>query len=121
MIRVTADSNIWVSALIFGGKPMRLLDLAIDGEIELAFSDAILEEILRILQEKFRRTPEQLKQAEGYIAALAHRVTPTESIDAVFDDPDDDRILECAVAAGSEVIVSGDRHLLTLGTYRKIG
>jgi putative PIN family toxin of toxin-antitoxin system len=120
VIRVTADSNIYISALIFGGKPLTLLEMALDGEIELAISDAILDETLRVMREKFKRNAEQLKQAEGYIAAITRRVSPTETIDAVPSDPDDNRILECAVAAGSEVIVSGDADLLRLGGYGSI-
>jgi uncharacterized protein len=51
--RVTADSNIWVSALIWGGNPLRLLEQALQGEIELAVSPAILNETLRVFREKF--------------------------------------------------------------------
>ena len=97
-----------------------MLEMTLDGEIELAISDAILEETLRVMREKFKRDAEQLKQAEGYIAAITRRVSPTETIDAVPSDPDDNRILECAVAAGSEVIVSGDADLLRLGGYGSI-
>ena len=44
MQRVTADSNIYVSSLRFGGKPLQLLELALDGQVELTISDAILHE-----------------------------------------------------------------------------
>ena len=54
------------------------------------------------------------------ILTFAKLVTPGESLDAVPADPTDNRILECAVAAGSEVIVSGDKHLLGLGSFRGI-
>jgi predicted nucleic acid-binding protein len=47
-------------------------------------------------------------------------VSPAEIIEAVPADPDDNRVLECAVAAGSEVIVTGDKHLLALGSFRGI-
>lgn len=120
MNRVTADSNIWISALIFGGKPMQLIDLAIDGEIELAISRPLLDEILRIMRDKLKRTPEQLQKAEGFITALSTRVEPSVSIKAVPTDADDDRVLECAVAAGSDTIVSGDADLLRMGSFRGI-
>ena len=51
MERVTADSNVLISALRFGGKSLDLLALAVDGEIELAISDAILHETLRVLRQ----------------------------------------------------------------------
>jgi len=51
---------------------------------------------------------------------LAEMVRPVESLKVILGDPDDDRVLECAVAAGAEIIVSGDRHLLGLGIFRDI-
>ena len=60
MKRVVADTNILVSALQFGGKPKQLLDLATDGQVDLAIFDAIIAETLRILRDKFRRSPEWL-------------------------------------------------------------
>lgn len=118
MKRVVADTNILVSALQFGGKPQQLLDLAVDGQIELAVSEAILAEAFRVLRDKFERTPEWLAEADRQIRVVARVVEPTESITAIQADPTDDRILECAVAAESEVIVSGDTHLLDLETFR---
>ena len=52
------------------------------------------------------------------LEALTTRVQPAETVTAVAADPTDDRILECAVAEGAECIVSGDRHLLSLGEFR---
>lgn len=120
MRRVTADTNVIVSAIQFGGKPQTLIDLAQDGQIELALSDAILFETLRILRDKFKRTPEYLGEVEAQLRAVTVHVTPTEKLDVVPSDPTDNAIVECAVAAGSDSIVSGDRHLLTLGTFRGI-
>ena len=118
MTRVTADSNIYVSALIFGGKPLALLDLAQDGHIELAISDDILAETLRVVRDKFHRTPEELQADETLVCTVTTRVQPIERLDSVPSDPDDNRVLECAIAAGSEVIVSGDQDLLGLGSFR---
>jgi putative PIN family toxin of toxin-antitoxin system len=50
-VRVTADTNIWISAFIFTGKPRRLIDMASEGKVELAVSDAIIAETSRILKE----------------------------------------------------------------------
>lgn len=120
MRRVTADSNILVSALQYGGKPLTLLEMAQDGRIDLAISDDILTETLRVLRDKFNRSKEWLADAENHLRAITWRVAPTEQLDAVTADPADNRILECAVASSSDVIVSGDSHLLQLGTFRGI-
>jgi uncharacterized protein len=118
VIRVTADSNIYISALQFGGNPQRLLELAIKGEVELAISPAILEELVTVFSGKFKLSGDDIARSMRYVAACTKQVSPTETIDAVRGDPDDNRILECAVAAGSEIIVTGDSHLLQLGSFR---
>lgn len=120
MKRVVADTNVLVSALQFGGKPKQLLDLAADGQIDPAVSDAIIAEILRVLADKFDRTAAWLAEADRQLRVIARLVHPTERIRAIDADPADDRILECAIAAEAEVIVSGDSHLLALGLFRGI-
>lgn len=120
MTRVTLDSNIYLSALVFGGKPMRLIELAVEGEIEVAISDPIIEEVRGNLLKKFGWSDARAAEAIDTIAAFATHVIPTGVINAVPGDPDDNRILECAIAAGSEVIVSGDSDLLRLGSYSGI-
>lgn len=119
-MRVVADTNVYVSAIVFGGKPQAILDLAEDGEIELLISDDILAETTRILRDKFYRTPEQLALDVIALEAVTTRAQPLEKIDAVPGDPTDNKILECAVASGSDVIVSGDAHLLDLKEFRGI-
>ena len=111
MDRATADSNIWVSGLNWYGKPHELLNLARDGKIELAISDAILDEFSRILHDKLEWSDDRLNSMRAEVATFTKRVSSTETLDVVKADPDDNRILECAVAAGSDVIVTGDAHL----------
>jgi putative PIN family toxin of toxin-antitoxin system len=118
--RVVADTNVLVSALQFGGKPKQLLDLAIEGQVDLAVSEVIIAETLRVLRDKFERTPEWLAEADRQMHVIIRLVHPTEVIQAIEADPTDDRILECAIAADAEVIVSGDSHLLSLGVFRGI-
>lgn len=120
MKRIVADTNILVSALQFGGKPKVLLDLAVDGQVDLAVSEAIIAEALRVFRDKFERAPEWLAETNRQLRVVARLVEPTDHIQAIEADPTDDRILECAVAAGAEVIVSGDSHLLSLGSFRGI-
>ena len=120
MKRVVADSNVLVSALQFGGKPMAFLTLAEEGQIDLAISEAILTETLGVLRLKFHNTSEQLADREAYLRAVTRMVTPSETVAVIQADPTDDRILECAVAADSEAIVSGDRHVLSLGSFREM-
>src|SRR5215472_10264761 len=91
-----------------------------DGEIQVAISDAILQEVLRIMRERFHATAEDLQETEAIISGCTERVTPTESLNVVKDDPNDNHIVECAVASGSECIITGDNDLLQMGEYAGI-
>jgi putative PIN family toxin of toxin-antitoxin system len=113
----TLDTNIYVSALVYRGTPLRLLHLAIDGDLEVAISQPILDETLRILREKFGWQEERLQGAEALINGCARRVSPSQTLSVVKEDEPDNRILECAAEAGSEYIVSGDKDLHRLGQY----
>lgn len=117
MIHVTADSNIYISALNFGGTPDRLIELARIGVIQLAVSSAITEEVSRVLRDKFGWEEEKIALALAQISGFTERVEPDSRIDAVPEDPTDNRILECAVAAKSDYLVTGDKHLLKLGHF----
>jgi len=118
--RVTLDSNVYLSGFVFGGKPKRVLEMAIDGEIEVAVSDPIIQEVRRHLLGKFGWSEPRAAEAIESITEFAKHVTPTETIDTVPTDPDDNRVLECAVSAGSQTIVTGDDDLLRLVAFRGI-
>jgi putative PIN family toxin of toxin-antitoxin system len=120
VLKATADSNIYISALQFGGQPLRFLELARSGAIELAISPPIIAEVKRVLRTKFRWPDEQVNEIEPRLSVYTLRVEPTEALDAVKADPDDNRIIECARAAGSDYIVTGDLDLLRLGQYGDI-
>ena len=96
--QVVADSNIFVSALVFGGKPLQFLEMGVELEIHLLTSPTIPEETLGVLRDKFSYTPQQLQVSRGRIEAACYGVfTPRIELDVVKEDPDDNRILELAV------------------------
>ncbi len=118
MTRVTADSNIYISALLFGGPPDDILKLAEQGEIHLSISGAILDEVSRVLRDKFRLSPEELQMALTRIEGMTENVNSTQTVDVVKENPTNNRILECAQAGKSEYLVTRDKHLLQLGTFQ---
>ena len=119
--RVVLDSNVFISAVLFGGKPRAILNLAIEGLFEIAISDDILEEIKGVMEgKKFRFSKKIVYALMREVEDLAELVEPKERIEAVPADPEDNRVLECAVETGSGVIISGDSHLLALGSFGKI-
>jgi putative PIN family toxin of toxin-antitoxin system len=96
------------------------LQLARTGRISLTVSEAILDEIGGVLSRKFDWPPEDITDARKWITEIARTATPAVQLDVIKEDPPDNRILECAVAAGSEYIVSGDKDLQRLGRYDSI-
>jgi putative PIN family toxin of toxin-antitoxin system len=120
-VRIVADTNVLVSALIFpGGPPEALYRLALEGQIGLVTSRPLLVELGRVLTEKFGWQPERAEEAVGQLIRIAEVVEPRESLAVVDADPADDRVLEAASGGGADAIVSGDRHLLALGEWRGI-
>ena len=119
MISATFDSNIYISAFQFNGLGSRLLGMARAGIFRLDVSDAILDEVIGVLRDKFVWDGYSLQDAQQKILKIANRVEPKQTVNA-SDDPDDDRILECAVEAGSECIVTEDKDLLRLKEFRGI-
>src|SRR4051812_38043551 len=114
MRRVTADTNIYISGLNFRGKPFEFLQLARAGAIDVAISEPILVEVRRVLQLKFHWPEDEVTEIERQIGRFTRRVVPEQTVDVIKDDPTDNRILECAAAARSDFIVTGDKHLLQL-------
>jgi uncharacterized protein len=118
-MRATIDTNVFVSALNFGGVPAQIFDCNTNEEFTLSISPAIIDEIKRILRNRFDWTDERLESILDPILSRAEVVVPTTFVN-VSPDPDDNHILECALTSKSDVIVTGDDHLLQLGSFEDI-
>lgn len=120
-MRVVADTNVLVSALIFpGGAPESVYRLALEGRIELVTSRPLLAELGRVLTAKFGWDAERTEEAVAEVIRLAELVEPRQPVAEIEADPADDRVLEAAEEGHANAIVSGDRHLLALGSWRGI-
>ncbi|RLF30940.1 MAG: putative toxin-antitoxin system toxin component, PIN family [Thermoplasmata archaeon] len=107
--------------LNFGGKPAQILQRFITGEIEVYISPFILNELERILREKFEWEENRIADVIGRIREKAVEVHPKRRVSVIEGKRDDNRILECALEGKAEYIISGDkRHLLPLKEYRGI-
>ncbi len=119
--RIVLDTNVLISAILFGGPPREILDLVISGSVDCALSLAILDELRDVLRRpKFNFSPEQCFNVLEELHAVCDIVNPKLRINVITQDPDDNKILECAVEAECDFIVSGDGHLLALGEFRGI-
>jgi len=124
-VRLVLDTNAALSGLLWDGNPGKLIDAAQAGSLILCASASLLAELQGVLgREKFAKhlqvrglTATQI--FEGY-AALITVVVPAIIPAAIIDDPDDDAVLACAVAAKADLVVSGDPHLVKLVQYEGI-
>ena len=116
MSRVVLDTNVFVSAYGFGGKPAEVPRGAIAGVYVLVTSPAILTELADKLYEVLGFDDEHVREVVSQLARIAEVVRPEVRLAVLADDPDN-RVLECATEGGADVIVSGDHHLLDLGTH----
>ena len=114
MTSATFDTSVYVRALHFGGPAALLLGRARAGLIRIDISDPILNETIRVLRDKFQWDGYMLQDARAKLLSIANRVSPNQTLSVVDADPDDNRVVECAVTANSDYIVSEDDDLLRL-------
>jgi predicted nucleic acid-binding protein len=100
-----------------------VIEEAIDARLELVLAQPVMVELERILTGKLGFEPERWRGVEELLVDLAVELAPAPKVspEAVTGDPDDDLILACAIEAGVDALVSGDRrHLLPVGEHRGV-
>ena len=119
-MRVVLDSNVYVSALTLpGGIADTVLTAALDGAYVALLSQPILGETLGVLGRKFSRDKEELARVALFLSELTEHVKPRHRIAVLADDPDN-RIIECALEGGADLIVTGDRAMLRVGSFEGV-
>jgi len=117
-MRVVIDTNVMVSGVL-GGSVGAVLDHWRLGRFTLVVTDAIVGEYLEVLRRpKFALPPDVVDTIIGYVFHKAEFVYPSERVAVITADPKDNQFLEAAVAGNADSIVSGDQHLLSLGSFR---
>jgi putative PIN family toxin of toxin-antitoxin system len=120
-VKAVFDTNVQISAFVFpGGGPEMAFRAALSGRVALVTSPALLAEFGRVLGDKFSWENHMLETAVAQVARVGTVVRPQMRVSVIGDDPADDRVLEAAKEGTPDVIVSGDRHLLRLGTWETI-
>jgi len=126
MKRIVLDTNIWLSALFWEGSSRRIIDIAEKGNIEILVSREIIIEIVEVLQReaKFQKfldaRKEKIQNLARSILKLSKLVKTNSKIEAVKEDKDDNKFLECAVDGNADFILSYDNHLLNIRKFNDI-
>lgn len=118
---VVLDTNVLVSAFGWRGPEREVYRLARAGVVQAFTSPTLVAELDRVLgYPKFSLQPSQVDRIVEHVRSVANLVAPDQKVNAVREDSSDNRVLECAVAAEADWIVSGDHHLLELERFEGI-
>lgn len=120
-MRVVLDTNVLIAAGLRGTLAETILQTANEKLIVLITSEEILEELREKLTVKFNWEQSDVNSYVNQIKEISHIVRTTESISIVERDPEDNMILECALAGKADLIVTADQDLIKLKTFRNIG
>ncbi|OAT80392.1 putative toxin-antitoxin system toxin component, PIN family [Desulfotomaculum copahuensis] len=125
-MKIVLDTNVVVSGiLVSNGPPAKILDLWIENKFRVIISQALIEEYFDVLlRPKFRRAGTIIERQDILMGLLSLENTiivfPGTELDVIKSDPEDNRVLECALAGEVQYIVSGDEHLLKLKVFQGI-
>jgi putative PIN family toxin of toxin-antitoxin system len=115
-MKIVIDTNVFISAFVFKGRAATVYHYCASAET-IFISEWILEELTRILHRKFD-VPEA--DIQDFVALLSERCSlahPTSPLPAICRDPDDNHILQLAEHIAADFLVTGDKDLLSLGSF----
>jgi putative PIN family toxin of toxin-antitoxin system len=120
-MKITVDTNFLISATQWDySVSHKLLQKLIRNNAEIFATKEILDEFIEVLKRDFLYTDEESNTLLERVIQFIILVTPSEKVDIVKEDPDDNKVIECAVESNSEYIISYDNHLLKIKEYRGI-
>ena len=120
-LKVVMDTNVFVSGVFFSGTPYQVLNAWQSGAFELVVSQEILYEYSRVGEILAEARPKiDLNPILKFVIEHAKVYKPVKLQEPICEDPDDDKFFACALASGSRVIISGDKHLLKVSGYEGI-
>jgi uncharacterized protein len=119
-VRVVIDSNVWISALVFGGKPRRIFERVVADGWTIVVSEEIFTEVRRVLAAKFDDFAEDFESFQAVMQPNIIKAKLGSIRLAVSRDEDDNRVIETAVIGDASHIITGDKDLLVLSRYNQI-
>jgi len=120
-LKVILDTNVLISGIFFKGPPYKILQTWRDNKIELIASEEIFEEYILVCERLQEQYPNiEIREIINLLAVNCKFYKQMEFEKQITADPDDDKFLACALAAGVKIIISGDKHLLDVNGYQNI-
>ena len=120
-MRVTVDTNFLISATQWDySVAHKLLKKFILSDVVIFTTQDILDETSEVLERDFKYSKSEAKNIIEKILLFADLIEPKQKVDIIKDDPDDNKVVECAIESSSDYIISYDKHLLKLEEYKRI-
>jgi putative PIN family toxin of toxin-antitoxin system len=119
-VRIVIDSNVWISALVFGGKPRRIFERVITNGWTIIASEEIFTEVRRVLAVKFSDFIEDFESFQAVLQPYVIKIKLGSIRVVVSRDEDDNRVIETAIIGDAAHIITGDKDLLVLLKYNQI-
>lgn len=120
-MNVVLDTNTILSATLWNNsEAQKLLFHLININAHLYISMPIIIEYQKVMQRDFKFTEQEIIEATTKILKIFQMVTPKEKVDIIKNDDTDNKIIECAICANAQYIISYDKHLLKLKKFRNI-
>jgi len=120
-MKVVLDTNVFVSGVFFGGIPGQILQAWRDNLIRIVLSEDIVKEYVDVLDRLVDRYPPVSSEPILELLLSGTEIAAIKPLDKpVSADPDDDKFIACALSTGTEVIITGDKHLLEHNGYRDL-
>ena len=120
-LKVVLDTNILVSAWLWEGNESKIVELIENGLVIGYTSLQLIQEFENVMNyPKFRLSEEEIASAIGYYQIILRTIEPKIVVNIICDDPADNRVLDCALSAKVNAIITGDKHLLELGKFKNI-
>ena len=121
MLKVCIDTNVWISGVIFSGKPAEIITAAFNRKFEVVLSQVILEEVERNLLNKFHFSRSNAKKLMNRLLQIADLYEPPGTVRVIPNNHADNLVLETAVLGWAKYLVTGDHeHLLPLRIFRNV-
>lgn len=121
VLKLVCDTNTLISGFLWRGNEFELLAAMGERRAVLFSSPALFSEFVRVLSyDRIRPFVPNAGAVIGRFKDFVVFVNPKEAVDVIKEDPSDNRVLECALAANADFIVSGDQHLLKLRSFNRI-
>ncbi len=120
-MKIILDTNVFISGIFFSGPPSQILKAWQNSRLQIVLSQEILNEYQRVAESLVGKFPKIDILPIIELMTIHGQLIDAEGFDvSVCDDPDDNKFMECAIAGNSEIIISGDKHLLKVSGYQGI-